>query len=1006
MIDVREEAGRDRRGTNAAMVRDLFGRLTVWHALFLVIIVAVAPLLYVFDLTRTSAVVVAGGASVVAILTAVWRRTVRRPGAWLLIALSAALLTIGDAFFAQATTGVIHSPEFPNVPDIAFLSAYLPLAVGVLWLAQPTSATRKPLLVLDTAMLALAGSLVIWILVLRPVIDSTAGGIFTMTVAVATLVGYVAVLAAALGALINFGRRPEILVIALGTAVFLFADLLYIRARVLGTWGDSAPGGFLLLTFVVACGIAALLPGEQEPKHAARTPQRGFGPMGLAAISLGLLAAPTVLLVEASRGLVETGYLVGIEALVIAALVLARVALYARATRRRVEVTSVVRRTLGALAVATNERQVRGMVRDAVREILPAGTDSDVRLVRDGRRGVVPEVRAGPGNERGTPGQLVYPLDSGTTVTAAAGAEGVSTAGGVALVTAPAGLLDEHYQALQAMLDQAALALDRIDLVHRLEERERERYFRSVVNQSTDVILISQDGHIGYVSPSALRLFGRDVRGERFDRLVTPAEAGGPHWRSVEDGAEGLVDRPGGDSAVVQVYRRDLTADPSVQGVVTTLRDVTRERALRLDLERRANEDPLTGLANPTRFQEELRADTGNGGWAALFVDLDDFKAVNDTFGHQIGDDLLTLVARRIESCVRDRDLVARLGGDEFGVLLRGVDLAAARAITQRISDKLAEPATVGGVRVDSQASIGLSYLSDNTDPNMLVREADSALYTAKEAGKGRWRQYRAGMPAPTRQNLGARDRLTRALETDALTLFYQPIVRTSSAEPVGYEGLVRLRDGGPPLSAAEIIRVAESTGLIAEIGDWVLTRALTDMARFHDGPWADRYVAVNVAPRQLRLPDFGDRVTRQLAHAGVRPDRLVLEVTEGDLVGEDERAWNYLEDLRRDGVRVAIDDYGTGYASLSYLRQDAIDLIKVDGSFLADPGSARARVLVEAVADVTKRLGLDMVAEGVHDRTCRDLLVDIGCEYAQGYLFAKPMPADAAARWHFTGRE
>ncbi|WP_116070312.1 putative bifunctional diguanylate cyclase/phosphodiesterase [Asanoa ferruginea] len=965
-----------------------------WRAVYLAIIVVVAPVLYGFDPTRTAAVVIAGGASVLAIVVAVRRRTVRRGGAWLLIALAATLLTVGDAFVAAATTGVVRSAEFPNVPDVVFLSAYLPLTVGVLWLAQPNPASRNPLLILDVAVFTLAGSLVAWILVLRPAIDTPNPGALDLTIAVTTVVGYVAVLAAAIGALIAVGRSPAIVLIGVGTAVFLFADLLYIRARVIGTWGESAPAAFLLLVSVAACGLAALLP-MRDTGHDARRAGRRLGLAGMCVISIGLVAAPTALLVEASRGNVQTGIVIGIVAVVIAVLVLARVVLYAHASRRRAGVTSVVRRTLRKLAIATDERQVRASLRTAVREMLP---DSDVRLVRDGRRGVTPEVREDPH------GELIYPLDSGAAVEAEAGEDGVTTAGGVAVVTAPVALLDEYYQALQAILDQAALALDRIDLLRRLRERERERYFRSIVTTSTDVILISHNDHIEYVSPSATRMFGHDVRGKRFERLVTPAEAGRAGWGSVEDGAEGVVDRPGMSASVVQVYRRDLTADPTVRGVVTTLRDVTQERALRRDLERRANQDALTGLANPKRFQEDMRdGRRGTGGRATLFVDLDDFKIVNDTFGHQIGDGLLVLIARRIEACVGAGDLVARLGGDEFGVLLRDVDAGRARAITQRISDALAEPAVVSGVRVDAQASIGLAYVADHGDPDVLLREADSALYSAKAAGKGRWRQYRPGMPAPTRQHLGLRDRLTRALASNTLALHYQPIVDTATAEPTGFEALLRLRDGGPPISATEIVQVAESTGLVAEIGDWALARALQDVPRLNRGSAPDRYVAVNVAPRQLRLPDFGERVTRQLAHAGVPPDRLVLEITEGELVGENERAWADLDNLRTEGVRVAIDDYGTGYASLSYLRQTAIDLLKIDSSFLADPGSARTRVLVQAVADVARRLGLDLVAEGVHDPACRHLLLDVGCRYAQGHLFARPMPADAAGRWRFT---
>ena len=251
------------------------------------------------------------------------------------------------------------------------------------------------------------------------------------------------------------------------------------------------------------------------------------------------------------------------------------------------------------------------------------------------------------------------------------------------------------------------------------------------------------------------------------------------------------------------MHRRDLTEDPTVNGVVTTLRDVTAERNLQRDLAYRASHDALTGLPNAHQFLDELRTDsapdadrrtTPGGGRAALFVDLDDFKAVNDTYGHEIGDRLLATVARRIESCLREDDLAARLGGDEFAVLLRGVpDVAAARAVAQRIADALARPASVAGISVDCQASIGLAYAAGRGESDSLLREADTALYTAKAHGKGRWWQYRDGMPTPTRRHIDARRRLEEAIDSDSVEGAL-PAHRRTGVRPRG-----RVRGAHPP---------------------------------------------------------------------------------------------------------------------------------------------------------------------------------------------------------------
>jgi diguanylate cyclase (GGDEF)-like protein/PAS domain S-box-containing protein len=557
-----------------------------------------------------------------------------------------------------------------------------------------------------------------------------------------------------------------------------------------------------------------------------------------------------------------------------------------------------------------------------------------------------------------------------------------------------------------SLLDQAGVALARIDLTRRLGERDREQFFQRIVSSSEEVILISRDNRIEYVSPSATRMFGRDVRGERFDDLVRTPDDRRRRWSDAEDGREALVERTEGADATVRVYRRDLRHDPTIRGVITTLHDFTAERELRRDLEHRATHDALTGLANASLFRESLLAGGAVAARAVLVIDLDDFKVVNDTFGHQVGDETLAVVATRISANVRDGDLAARIGGDEFAVLLRTVDAQETVDIAQRMSAALAEPAVVAGATVRTESSIGLAVASPGDDAETLLRHADIAQYAAKAAGKNCWRRFTPGMPAPSRQRPEVRDRLTTALSTRRLALHYEPIVDTASGTVVGFEGLPCMADGGTPMSPTEIVHAAEASGLAPEFGDWVLGQALDDLHRLDGTANGDgRFVGVNVVARQLRLPDFADRVRRALERATVHPRRLVLEITEADLGEDADRAWSQLAALSRSGVRVAIDDYGTGSASLSHLRQPAIGVIKLDASFLADPASPTARRLLEAVTDLAATLQLDQVAQGVLDPAARAILVELGCTYAQGPLFSPPLPVEAAAVWSFDGR-
>ncbi|HKE63899.1 MAG TPA: bifunctional diguanylate cyclase/phosphodiesterase [Micromonosporaceae bacterium] len=430
----------------------------------------------------------------------------------------------------------------------------------------------------------------------------------------------------------------------------------------------------------------------------------------------------------------------------------------------------------------------------------------------------------------------------------------------------------------------------------------------------------------------------------------------------------------------------------------------------------RASHDPLTGLANGELFRRRLRAlgaDPARHGrtTAVLFIDLDDFKTINDTLGHEAGDLTLVSAAERIQGCVGTDDVSARLGGDEFAALLPDVgDRDAAYQMAERLSVELAEPTVVAGLPVRCRASIGVATASSPEEYPHVMRWADAALYAAKAESKGGWRPYQPNMRSPLHRGNDLRIELQAMLQrtgrddpaANGLAMHYQPIVDLADGSLRGYEALIRFRHperGSVPVT--DLIAAAEQTGLIVPLGNWALSQAITDAVELTAGSDPPvRYVSVNVSPTQLRQPDFNERVRDAIAAAGLEPTRLVIEMTETQPLDDDDEIWDVLEALSDAGMRIAIDDYGTGHASLGYLRRPVIDILKLDRLFLRDIDTDRTRSLVGAVIQLTKELKIELVAEGIEDHATRIALLGLGCAVGQGHLFAHAMPVGDAIRW------
>jgi diguanylate cyclase (GGDEF)-like protein len=410
-----------------------------------------------------------------------------------------------------------------------------------------------------------------------------------------------------------------------------------------------------------------------------------------------------------------------------------------------------------------------------------------------------------------------------------------------------------------------------------------------------------------------------------------------------------------------------------------------------------ARHDMLTGLPNRMLFHENLeralqRSKAEGEGFAVLLLDLDEFKGVNDTLGHHVGDELLRRVTERLSKALGDRDCVARLGGDEFAVIQVGVTNAQQTAILGgQLLRRLAQPFDLERDTVSIGVSIGaVLYPANGTDPVELLKHADLALYRAKSSGRQTFRFYRPEMDEEMQARRSMERDMSRAFEESEFELFYQPLLNLRDQRIVGFEALLRWQHADKGfISPVDFIRVAEETGLIGPLGDWVLLQACREAAT-----WPERIkVAVNLSPCQFRSRDMFNVVSNSLAMSKLDPDRLELEITESVLLEYGE-ASPILHRIKQLGVSISLDDFGTGYASLSYLRRFPFDKIKIDRSFVEEvdrPSDSQA--IVQTTLDLAHRLGMTTTAEGVETREQLEALTKAGCTEAQGYLIGRPMP-------------
>jgi diguanylate cyclase (GGDEF)-like protein/PAS domain S-box-containing protein len=443
----------------------------------------------------------------------------------------------------------------------------------------------------------------------------------------------------------------------------------------------------------------------------------------------------------------------------------------------------------------------------------------------------------------------------------------------------------------------------------------------------------------------------------------------------------------------------------AVEGILT---DITDRKLAAEKIAALARTDALTGLPNRAAFLERLnlefaRARRGGSQFAVHYLDLDHFKDVNDTLGHPVGDRLLQAVAERLKSCLRETDMIARFGGDEFAVLQDDIeDSIDIETLAAKIGEVISVLYAIDGNQVHTTASIGIvPYGSDVTGVDAMMMKADLALYRAKNDGRNQFRFHVAELDEQTRERMVIGEELRHAIKRGELELYYQPQVELTSGSIVGLEALIRWNHPkrGMMLPTA-FIPIAETTGSIVPIGEWVIKDVCQQIKIWSDLGIAPSTVAVNISGAQFKLSSQLDQiVTENLTRYNIAPARLELELTESVLVETTQRYGEAFKRLRQIGMRLAIDDYGTGYSSLDYLRSFHFSRLKIDRRFITDvTTNADDAVIVRAIIGLAHELGIEVVAEGVETAGQRDFLIVAGCKVAQGYYFGKPVPAAAAS--------
>lgn len=570
----------------------------------------------------------------------------------------------------------------------------------------------------------------------------------------------------------------------------------------------------------------------------------------------------------------------------------------------------------------------------------------------------------------------------------------------------------ERVAVLQLLASQAAISLENAKLYADLQEREAKirRLFESNI---VGILFYDLDGSITGANDAALAMIGYSREDLLAGKIRWP-DITPPEWRPADERAVAELRSTGicrpfekeyirKDGSRVPVLIAAAMFEGSSELGVSFALDLTERKRAEEQMRHMANHDALTGLPNRILLQDRLNQALSHAhrhrNWVAiLFIDLDFFKYINDSLGHQIGDKVLQMAAARLQKCLREGDSVARLGGDEFVISLPALsDSGDVEQVARKVLDKLARPFLVEGHELHISGSIGISvYPDDGADVETLMRAADTAMYHAKEMGRGKFQFFTAALNRVAQQRLKVGKRLRHALLHDEFVLHYQPQVDMASGRIFAAEALLRWqRPRSQPVSCGTFIANAEESGLIVPIGEWTLRQACRQLKIWRDAGHPDLKIAVNLSPRQLEPADFCSMVGQILDETGIPAGALELEITESIFLQRSEFNLSTLTKLRDMGVRLSVDDFGTGYSSLAYLQRFPVNALKIDQSFVRDIGTDRNRTaLITAIIAMASSLQLGVMAEGVETREQASFLLAHGCHSGQGFYFSKAVPA------------
>ncbi|MFE0698887.1 aminotransferase class I/II-fold pyridoxal phosphate-dependent enzyme [Streptomyces sp. NPDC058872] len=1027
------------------------GALRRWTLLYVLAVTLLTVAYLLFPARHTALWALIGLSGVIAILVGV---RVHRPAKrWPWLVLAAANLTFvgGDTAYNALEAFFGQTRPFPSVADALYLTTYPLFAIGLLGFIRYRAVGRDLAVALDALILTSGLALLCWVNLITPLAQSDDMSWTEKAISIAYPLGDVLMLAMLARLLIPGGLRSRsVQLLALGTCGILASDVIYGTLQLKGTWQVGTPLDLGWVVFFTAWGLAALHPSMTGLTEPAPEPTPRIAERRLVLLAVASLVAPTLLLLQSLRHDQDKDIaVIAIFSALMFLLVLARLWGMMNDHGKAEARERSLRVAAASLVAALSPREVAGAVETASATLFGPGTAHRALLLTRDRKGglhgvattehpwscrtdtlIRPSGTSWPEHIAGGARLLpVARIDAAVAVELAPEPHALlcplrlqAPAGdqpllGVLVLAGPEKKLAEIMGPAQSLASQAALALERFGLSEEVNRRTSEAYFRTLVHNTSDVILIvDDDDTVRYASPSAESMFGRSLLpGTPLTDLIAPTDTAGALRVLADARSHGATDarddwkllHGGSGELEVEVRCSNLRHEHTVHGLVLTLRDVTEQRKLERELTHRAFHDSLTGLPNRVLLLERieralLRGRRESTLTCMLFVDLDDFKVVNDTRGHSVGDELLVAVARRLTSVLRLTDTAARLGGDEFAVLIEGArEPRDAEALAAEIVHTLSQPFHLTDGSVSVSTSVGIATVLDSAHAEELLGHADLALYAAKAAGKKRWRLFHPELHS----RLVARHELQAGMDTaiadHAFALRYQPIVEVDGGATSGFEALIRwphARRGMVPPD--QFITLAEESGHIMPLGAWVLEHAALDIARWQRArPRPTPLQAnVNVSARQFRDPGFLDEVRHALHSSGLAPGSLVLELTETVLMRQDTQIRTTMAALKELGVAIAIDDFGTGFSSLSYLREFPIDILKVDKSFIDDITTDPQQVaLVEGIVRIADVLGLQVVAEGIEHEEQRALLAEMGCRYGQGYLFARPMTAHQA---------